>query len=445
MAFDSSQPDGVSSDERAEQLGELLVDATRLRLRADVPIGAYLSGGLDSSLIAAIVLHLGVSRLDTFSISFSDSRFDESHFQRRMADLLGTDHQVVYATHEDIGRVFPDVIWHTETPIVRTAPAPLFLLSQLVRDRRYKVVLTGEGADEFLAGYDIFKEAKIRRFWARQPGSRLRPRLLGRLYPDIPALSSTGQAYLSAFFGAGLQDIDAPYYSHAIRWRAGQRNWRFLAGDIQRDAAAAAADRVPEVPEAFVGWDGLQRAQYLEVSTFLSSYLLASQGDRVAMAHSVEGRFPFLDVRVMEFCNQLPPSLKLRGLTEKYLLRRVARRWLPAEIFTRPKRPYRAPIQQCFASGGAVAYVADLISPEAIRAAGLFAPQPVTRLLQKAEQQAALGEADEMALVGVISGQLWHRQFIERFRPAEALSASDDVKVVRRAAPLWPPERSKWL
>jgi asparagine synthase (glutamine-hydrolysing) len=152
-----------------EQLRDLLVDATRIRLRADVPVGAYLSGGLDSSLIASFVRDVGVTRLDTFSISFSDPRFDESAYQLRMAEALGTDHQVVYATHADIGRVFPDVVWQTETPLVRTAPAPMFLLSKLVRDHRYKVVLTGEGADEFLAGYDIFKEAKVRRFWARQP------------------------------------------------------------------------------------------------------------------------------------------------------------------------------------------------------------------------------------------------------------------------------------
>ena len=188
-----------SEDEYIEELRDLLIDATRIRLRADVPVGAYLSGGLDSSTVAAIVRSAAGVHLDTFSIAFSDPEFDESSFQRQMAQFLGTDHQVAFVTHADIGRVFPEVIWHTETPILRTSPAPLFLLSQLVRDRNYRVVLTGEGTDEFLAGYDIFKEAKVRRFWARQPTSRLRPLLFRRLYPWIAGFASSNTAYLSAF------------------------------------------------------------------------------------------------------------------------------------------------------------------------------------------------------------------------------------------------------
>jgi asparagine synthase (glutamine-hydrolysing) len=197
-----------------------------------VPVGAYLSGGLDSSTIAAVVRNLGVSHLDTFSIAFSDPKFDESEHQRKMARFLGTDHQVVQATHADIGRVFPDVIWHTETPILRTAPAPMFLLSKLVHDRNYKVVLTGEGADEFLGGYDIFKETMVRRFWARQPDSKWRPALLRRLYPDIGGLSSASAAYLRAFFGQGLTEIDRPDYSHMIRWRNTRRGTRFFSRDL---------------------------------------------------------------------------------------------------------------------------------------------------------------------------------------------------------------------
>jgi asparagine synthase (glutamine-hydrolysing) len=417
-----------------EQLRELLLDATRIRLRADVPVGAYLSGGLDSSLIASFVRDLGVTRLDTFSISFSDPRFDESTYQRQMAEALGTDHQVVYATHADIGDVFPDVVWHTETPLVRTAPAPMFLLSKLVRDRRYKVVLTGEGADEFLAGYDIFKEAKIRRFWARQPTSKFRPLLFRRLYPEIPVLATTGAAYLSAFFGAGLEDVGHLHYSHALRWRTSGRNVRFLSAGVRQAAATASArdGRVPVVPPESAAWDGLQLAQYLEIATFLSPYLLSSQGDRPAMAHSVEGRFPFLDVRVMEFCNRLPSALKLRGLNEKYLLRQVGRRSLPAEIGERRKRPYRAPIQGCFMGDGAPEYVADVLAPDCVRRAGLLDPVAVTRLLAKARQDRPLGEADEMALVGAISTQLWHRAFIAGRRTPAGLSDTDDVKVVRR-------------
>jgi asparagine synthase (glutamine-hydrolysing) len=319
----SSTAQGTTSKERpladyVAEFHELLKDAARIRLRADVPVGAYLSGGLDSSAIAAIVRKLGVSRLDTFSIAFSDEKFDESKFQLEMAAYLGTKHHVVQATHNDIGNAFPDVIWHTEIPILRTSPVPMFLLSKLVRDQKFKVVLTGEGADEFLGGYDIFKEAKVRRFWAQNPDSKWRAALLKRLYPDID-LNAAGASYLAAFFGAGLKETAAPDYSHGIRWR----NTRFFS----KDFSAALADQQAreqsalDYPAGFANWGDLEKAQFLEITTFLSQYLLSSQGDRVAMAHSVEGRYPFLDVRVVEFCNRLPARLKLRGLTDKFLLR----------------------------------------------------------------------------------------------------------------------------
>ena len=422
--------------EYVEELRQLLIDATLVRLRADVPVGAYLSGGLDSSTTAAIVRRFGPSHLDTFSIAFSDPKFDESEYQRRMARFLGTEHQVVYATHADIGEVFPEVVWHTETPILRTAPAPMFLLSKMVRDRKYKVVLTGEGADEFLAGYDIFKEAKVRRFWARAPTSKWRPRLLQRLYPDIHDLASTGHSYLQAFFGAGLSDVNAPDYSHAVRWRNNRRTSRFFSEELKRAIAQTqgASDGGPALPPAFHGWGPLQRAQYLEVSIFLSQYLLSSQGDRMGMAHSVEGRFPFLDHRVIEFCNRLPARLKLRGLTEKYLLREVARPWLPPEIWNRGKRPYRAPIHRSFFNDTPPGYLREVLSEKQLRATGLFHVNAVRQLAGKLEQGWPVGETDDMALVGIISAQLVHQQFVTHFRPAPPLSDADDVKVVRRGA-----------
>jgi asparagine synthase (glutamine-hydrolysing) len=427
-----------------DEFRELLVDAARIRLRADVPVGAYLSGGIDSSAIAAIIRNYTGNRLDTFSIAFSDPDFDESVYQRQMARFLGTDHQIVYATHADIGLIFPDVIWHTETPVMRTSPAPLFLLSKLVRDHHFKVVLTGEGADEFLAGYNIFKEAKVRRFWAKYPESSLRPLLLRRLYPYISNLSDESGAYLAAFFREGLTDVEAPDYSHAIRWRNTSRTRRFFADDLRQAVQTSDVSEASEVyyPPDFARWDVLHRAQYLEITIFLSQYLLSSQGDRVAMAHSVEGRFPFLDYRVVEFCNRLPPRLKLHGLTEKYLLKQLAREWLPDEIWRRPKRPYRAPIHRSFfplAEGEAGRrhtstpdYVRELLSPEQVRATGLFKPAAVSQLVQKIERGTRLSETDDMALAGILSSQLVYLQFISDFKMPPPLSEADDVKICAR-------------
>lgn len=415
-----------------EALADLLIDAVKIRLRADVPVGAYLSGGLDSSIIASVIRNFTSNHLDTFSIAFDDESFDESNWQRRMARFLGTRHQVIHATHADIGRVFPELIWHTEVPLLRTAPAPMFMLSQLVRDCGYKVVLTGEGADEFLAGYDIFKEAKVRRFWAAQPTSTLRPKLFKRLYPDIPGLQQNNTSFLAAFFRENLSDVGAVDYSHAVRWRNGRRNCRFLSKEIQRDSALNYATAIEkQLHPGFSTWDPLSRAQYLEIKIFLSQYLLCSQGDRVAMAHSIEGRFPFLDHRMVAYCNQLPTNLKLRGLTEKYLLKKLGRKWLPEEIWKRPKRPYRAPIHHSFFNKFAPNYVRDLLSPEKIRISGLFSPVAVSQLVQRIQQNRPVSETEDMALAGILSTQLVYSHFISNFHKRAPDYQWNNVKVCR--------------
>lgn len=420
-------------DEAARQLRDLLIDATQIRLRADVPVGAYLSGGLDSSAITALIHNYTGNKLETFSIAFSDEAYDESSFQHQMANHLGTNHHLITCTHEDVGRVFPDVIWHTETPIMRTSPAPLYLLSRLVNQHQFKVVLTGEGADEFLGGYNIFKEAKIRRFWARQPHSTMRPALLKKLYPYIGAMSRGSDAYLQKFFGQNLTATDDPTYSHAIRWRNTARSKRFFSEDMRAIAPQDSPAPPIDLPPDFDNWGPLARAQYLEISIFLAEYLLSSQGDRVGMAHSIEGRFPFLDHRVVEFANQLPEHYKLRGLTEKYILKRAVRHLLPPEIWQRAKRPYRAPIHRSFfPDGKPLSWVAATLTEANIQTTGLFNPQAVQQLTNKIERYGALGETDDMALAGILSTQLVAQQFITAFRAAPPLNQNDDIKIVNR-------------
>ena len=433
-ASDRTRYRATSEPALKDQLRDLLLDATRVRLRADVPVGAYLSGGLDSSLIAALIRHCTPSRLRTFSIAFTDSNFDERDHQRLVARFLGTEHEVLEATHADIGRVFPDVIWHTEVPTLRTAPAPMFMLSHRVRTANFKVVLTGEGADEFLAGYDIFKEARIRAFWAREPDSTRRPRLLQRLYPEIFGPTPTS-GFLAAFFREGLANVDSVDYSHCIRWRNTRRTWRFLNQDLlDCDSAVTDGAIASLLPPQFASWGTLERAQFLESSIFLPEYLLSSQGDRVAMAHSIEGRFPFLDHRVVEFCNALPSRHKLRGLREKHLLREVARAYLPGPIVERRKRPYRAPIHRCFFHAHPPDYVREVLSDAALRRAGLFRPAAVTQLCAKLLRGGALGETDDMALAGIISTQLLYHLFVANFSPASAASLGNGGKIVRRCA-----------
>ena len=152
----------------------------------------------------------------------------------------------------------------------------------------------------------------------------------------------------------------------------------------------------------------------------------------MGMAHSIEGRFPFLDVRLVEFCNSLPPALKLRGLTEKYLLKQLGKQWLPQEIWQRAKRPYRAPIHRSFFNQQTADYVPELLSPRKLQESGLFKADAVAQLVQKIRQGSRVSESEDMALAGILSTQLLHSQFISRFERRSPLSAADDVKVCRR-------------
>jgi asparagine synthase (glutamine-hydrolysing) len=414
----TSEPGGMALPESyyAERLLDLLVDSTRLRLRADVPVGAYLSGGLDSSTVAAIVRRYTTNSLKTFSIAFSDAQFDERIHQHRMAEELGTEHVSIECTDADIAAVFPDVVKHIEAPVLRTAPAPMYMLSGLVREHGLKVVLTGEGSDEFLGGYDIFKETMVRRFWSANPQSKLRPLLLKKLYGDVPAIGDASQAYLEAFFKNGITETNNPYYSHLVRWRSSARLKRMFSPATRAHLAACSDDALlAEGLEGFKEeWDTLSKAQFVESRTFMSQYLLSSQGDRVAMAHAVEGRFPFLDHRVVEFAATIPPHLRLKGLNEKYILKRAASDLLPAAVLARTKRPYRAPIRNAFLGPNAPDYVMDALSPAEIEKVGIFDPAAVSMLVRKCRQAPTVGESDSMALVGVLTTQLLHHFFVEQ-------------------------------
>ena len=258
LSFAHSPGTDSPIEELAEELRELLYDATRIRLRADIPVGAYLSGGLDSTLITSIVKRYFNNRLRTFSVSFTDGRFDESPFQEKTVQALHTDHSSIRCTEKEIGEIFPKVVWHSEVPLVRSAPAPLYLLSKLVRENNFKVVLTGEGSDEIFAGYDIFKEDKVRRFWARKPESRVRPSLFQKLYPDIFSAMSTGNhVFLEKFFLRGLTKTDSPAYSHLIRWENTAHIHSFFSKDMQEaiNSQMPFVDRFVEtLPSDFMSW-----------------------------------------------------------------------------------------------------------------------------------------------------------------------------------------------
>ena len=402
-------------EENAAALRERIIEATRLRfLRSDVPVGAYLSGGIDSSVTAAVIARYTDAPLRTFSLRFADSEFDEGQYQKQMSALLGTQHEDVMVSRSEIAAIFPEVVRHAETPIVRAAPAPLFLLSKLVRDNGYKVVVTGEGADEILAGYDIFREARVRQFWSREPGSAKRTRAAELLYPWMARSPGRVPAFARSFFGRNLNPDD-PALSHRPRWDSTSVIKSMLSGDMQnRIARADAGDIVAAMPSGSESWDPLSRGQWLEMTTLLAGYVLASQGDRMLMANSVEGRFPFLDRDVVDFASALPACHKLFGLEEKYLLKRAFADLVPEDIIHRTKQPYRAPDAASFFAGSSPAWFAEVTSERAVAAAGVFEPSLVAGLLAKCRRTSGenMSNTDNMRVLAVVSTQLAHESFI---------------------------------
>jgi asparagine synthase (glutamine-hydrolysing) len=407
-----------------EELLEALSLAVRLRMRADVPVAGYLSGGLDSSLTTALIRRVSDAPLDTFSIRFDHPAYDEGAYQQAMRGVLQTRHESVFVDADSVAENFVRTIWHAETPILRTAPVPLLALSGLVRQHGTKVVVTGEGADELFAGYNIFKEAKVRRFWARHPDSILRPLLLARLYPYLKRQpGAAGAASWRRFFAKGLLDTRDPGYSHRIRWANTAALKRFFSPDLRNaigpyDAMEGFLDTLPEDA---AHWDPLSRAQYIEIKSFMGGYLLSSQGDRVAMANSVEGRFPFLDHHVATVAANAPPHYRLRVLEEKHVLRRAAQGLVPESIQARPKQPYRAPDTMTFRCPSGQALIEEYMSEESITGAGYFNPRMVTNLIRKVltVDVEAITPREDMAMTGILSTQILHHLFLETSRPPD--------------------------
>ncbi len=398
-----------SLDEHASGIRERLIEATKLRFeRSDVPVGAYLSGGIDSSVTAAIIRSFTDVDLHTFSLRFADQDFDEGPYQRQLVNTLHTTHHDVTVGERDIAEVFPEVVRHAEHPLLRAAPAPMFLLSRLVRDSGFKVVVTGEGADEVLAGYDVFREAKVRQFWARSPPSDVRGQAVRLLYPWMTRSPNLAPAFSARFFGRNLS-LDDPALSHRPRWETTGALKGMLSEPIRTHREPdAATTLVAAMPPGSDRWALLSRAQWLEMTTLLPGYILASQGDRMLMGNSIEGRFPFLDVELGRYANMLPARQKLLGLDEKHLLKRAFADLVPAEIRNRPKQPYRAPDAASFFAGGTPAWVREVTEGSTVADVGVFRPAVVASLMQKAERRLGkdLSNTDNMRLVAILSTQL---------------------------------------
>lgn len=404
------EAEGKDTEAYVDEFEERMISSIDARMIADVPISFYLSGGLDSSLVTAIAAKISGRSLNTFSIGFEDPHFDESEYQEFMADYLGTRHQSVRFTADEIPGIVKDVICHTEMPILRSGVFPMYALARLVNSDGKKVVLSGEGSDELFGGYDIFREVKIGEFCRRVPDSGFRPALYKKVNTFVKGLDMQPASSLSLFYEAG--GSPSPFSSHAARWRLGPYSLQFFSSEYRAAMTGYEEHRELEqaLPSDFMAWTPVQRAQYLEIILFFSNYLLSSQGDRVSMASSVECRYPFLDYGLVDFSLSLPDRLKIRALNEKFLVKQLARRYLPEKILKRKKFPYRAPIR--ISEWLKNEYLSEMVGFGRLREFGIFNPDSVGRFLSAAVLKGMPNERDCMLFMGILTTQVLYDQFI---------------------------------
>ncbi|OHX15067.1 asparagine synthase (glutamine-hydrolyzing) [Chromobacterium sphagni] len=409
-----AEPLALGEEEAAEQVRAALSDSVGLRLRGDVEVGTYLSGGIDSAIITALVGAQSAGPVKSFSIRFDEDEFDESGDQQLLSSFFGTRHTSLSIGSRDIVDAFPDALWHAETPVFRTAFVPMFLLSREVNRQGIKVVLTGEGADEAFLGYDIFKETLLRADWggkdadARQAG-------LSRLYPYLRQFNEQNRASISAFFDQLSGKESEDFFSHQLRFHNSQLSARLLRQ--KHEALKPLTELVAAAGGRFSRLSQVQRAQWLEYKTLLGGYLLSTQGDRMSLAHSVENRCPFLDPAVVRLA--CAGNLKFGDpFDEKHLLKRAFADQLPARLLSKPKQPYRAPDASAFLACrpdylDAIGSESELKKIDALDPK--FCLAFADKLLSKPVER--ISQAENQTFLFLLSTALLHRRFVERNAP----------------------------
>jgi asparagine synthase (glutamine-hydrolysing) len=403
LSFAQNHTEKHSEAEYAEQLEALLKETVRIHLVSDVPFGAFLSGGLDSSTIVALMSQFLGDPVKTFSVGFEGdgAPYSELPYARMVANRYRTDHHEVIIEPRHLINLAEKVIWHLDQPIADDACIANFMVAELAA-RHVKMVLTGEGGDELFAGY------------ARYSGERLSP-LFRYATPAAKSLAIAASMRIP-----GLRRPKLALYALCQADEAKRlANWfplfncdmkASLLNDEVKEAlnGASADDIFAEHLGRTDARDPLSRMLYVDTKLWLADDLLA-RGDKTSMAASLEARVPLLDHKLVEFAASLPPHLKIRGLTRKYLLKQVSRSWLPAEIVDRKKKGFPMPFSVWFRKD-ARSFVHDILSPDTVRRRGLFNPAYVESLLHQHDT----GFADHGTLLwSLLSVELWHRLFID--------------------------------
>ncbi len=394
-----------------DRFEKIMLQAVEKRLRADVPVGAYLSGGVDSSMITALACYLKGPAINTYTVRVDAPDLDELDAANLVSRHIGTKPPVVQEFRAaDVLKTYPQLIQAAEAPVIDTSCAALLQLAHRVHVCGQKVVLTGEGADEWLAGYPWYKGAKALGFLDLLPGLPLSDRarrgyLWFRHVPQYPPGFRRGveesvggpNAWIDAYGLLGLSKLR--FYAEPMREVLEKSNpWADLEIPLER------AKR----------WHPLNRGIWVAARVTLAGHLLQAKGDRVSMHSSVEVRYPFLDEEVFGFLAGLHPHWKLRGFRDKHLLRLLAERWLPPSVYRRRKVIFRAPLDS-FHIEPEPEFVSQLLSEESLRRTGYFDIAAVHHWRQAFRQMPA-GSLPrlsvEMGLTAVVSTQLWHHLYI---------------------------------
>ncbi|MDJ0933259.1 asparagine synthase (glutamine-hydrolyzing) [Breoghania sp.] len=339
-------PEVASEADALDLIRVRLMRSVELRLRSDVEVGVYLSGGVDSAIVAGLAKDFASKPLSTFSVEFEDAEFDESEDQWLVSDYLGTRHHAQRITHADIAHQTPDAIYHAEVPAFRSAFVPMYILSKRTQAEGIKVILSGEGADEAFLGYDLFKETLLRDAWDRLPDDVRRSRLQ-KFYPHLAHYGPEDIAAVTGLYHQFSKETMPGLFSHELRFQNGRFSARLMKDP--GEPFAAISRLVVSEQEGYADLSPVEKAQWLEYKTLLPGYLLSTQGERMSLAHGVENRCPFLDPDVFALATSV--NLKFDdGFTEKRLLREAFRSQLPDRIIDKRKFPYRAPDAAAFAA-----------------------------------------------------------------------------------------------
>jgi asparagine synthase (glutamine-hydrolysing) len=417
-----------------EQLDEIMLRSIGMRLRAEVPVGAFVSGGLDSLISASLARSASSHALRSFSITHALPEYNESLLQEDTAAAAGSVHTASVVDMDTIAQSFPDVLWHVESPVLHTAPALMFHLAKITRECGVKVVVGGDGADEIFLGNKVFKQAAVRRFCMRRPQSSARRLLFNRIDAAADECASSSDSWSSLLNAAEPTD---PLFSHIPRFQ-GTRFDDIYTSDFKTGLGGANVIRElrASLPTRFFGWSPLNQAAYLEMTTRFSPYTLSAQADRMMMAHGVEGRYPFLDHRVFEFASALPTGSRLCGLKGKEVLRRWATRILAKQVERSRQPRHAAPEAQCFFLPTSPSWIGDHLTPEALQRVGIFSPSAVGGLMRRYRAGVNVTSEDNQALIGVLTTQLWHHQFVESSLFITPLPVSEASVILSDKAPV---------